>query len=158
MMRHLILALAVSAFTFAIACDKKSNPPATPEKTIPEPPPAKKSTPAPKGVPQVLKDMVDSKWPAIEEAGDAFIVAFDKATKAKEAGDRDLMDTSVEAASTAYKKAMDMWIEIAYWPTNELEDQKQIDRCERFLSKWEKRTKVWQKKAKGLAQFQRIGK
>ncbi len=149
--------LLILAFALAIACEKKSNKvpePTTPtSKTKP-----KKSTPAPKGVPQKLKDMVESKWPGIEEAGNAFIVEFDKATKAKAAGDRDLMDTSVEAASKAYKKAMDMWVEIAYWPTNELEDEKQIDRCERFLSKWEKRTKGWQKKAKGLAQFQRVGK
>lgn len=156
MMRPLILALAVSAFTFSIACDKKTNKPsATPKKTIPDPP-VKRSAPAPKGVPQVLKDMIDANWSKIEAEGDLFLEEFARASKAKAINDRAAMDKSIDAANEHFKKAIDMWNEIAYWPTNNLDDDMQRERSERYLAKWDRKTKVWMKKNKALKEFSRI--
>ena len=153
MTRPILSALVL--FTF-VACDKASRkaPPAPVVENTPKTPPKKKK-PAPKGVPQELHDMVEAGWPAIEAFGDTFVAEFNKATKAKAANDRDTMDTAVAAASKAYRSAVDKWAEIAYWPTNTLDDDAQIESCDRYLRKWEKKFKGWTKKSKALAQFQR---
>jgi len=150
--------LLILALVFCVACDKKSKqaPQPTTTGSPPEAVPAKKSTPAPKGVPQQLKDMVDSTWPKIQVEADAFLQEFTLASKAKAVNDRASMDKSVNAASLHYNKAADMWAEIAYWPSNELKDDKQIDACERFLRKWEHKVQGWAKKAKGLKEFSRV--
>ena len=157
MKRTILFALTLLLF---VACDKKRKAPALPANN-PEankPAPVKKAAPAPKGVPQQLHDMVAKSWPEIEKLGNTFLAEFDKATKAKASGDRETMDKAVTAASSAFNSAAEKWAEIAYWPSNELNDDAQIEKCDRYLRQWEKKVKGWQKKAKGLAQFQRVGK
>ena len=61
-------------------------------------------------------------------------------------------------ASKHYNKAADMWAAIAYWPEEELEHESHKEECRVYLRKWEKKVQGWTKKAKGLAQFQRVGK
>ena len=154
MTRLLILAFAVSAFALSIACEKKSN--KVPEPTTPTPKTEPKKSPPPKGVPQELKDMVEAGWPKIEELGNTFVAEFDKATKAKAANDRDAMDPALEAASKAFNALAGKWSEIVYW-SQDMDDETQ-EACARYLSKWEKKYRGWQKKNKGLSQFQRVGK
>lgn len=155
MTRLILSALVLTTF---VACDKKAKPVAPTATPDQDKTPVKKKAVAPKGVPQTLTDMVTAEWPKIEELGNTFVAEFEKATKAKAANDRDAMDTSVDAASKAFNAAAEKWAAIAYWPSNELNDDDQIAKCESYLRKWEKKVGAWQKKAKGLAQFQRVGK
>ncbi|MDH3590270.1 MAG: hypothetical protein OER88_00210 [Planctomycetota bacterium] len=141
------------------ACDKKRKPVVAetpqPDTNIQQPkPPA----PAPRGVPPALKTMLDNKWPQIEVEGKAFLVKFGEAQKLRE--DRPALSKKIEEARQHYNKAKDMWAEVAYWPTNELDDgnidQKTYDMCERYLRTKSKVIIGWDKKAKSIKELSTV--
>ncbi len=154
-LRFLLPALVLFA-----ACEKKKTVPApetnhsTPVKTNTTP----KKTNAPTGVPPVLKTMLDAKWPALEAEGKKFNAKFEEAKLVR--NNRAALTKKIEEARLHYNKMKDIWAEIAYWPTDQLDDGKMneatYNQCERYLLTKERIVKGWDKKAKGLKELSTV--
>jgi len=153
------VALLLALLLVAPACGRKKKPPLPTTQPVVEAPAGPAKVKAPPGVPQALKDLVQSEWSGIEKEGDLFVASFKEAQAAKEKDDRSAMDVAIAEANKHYKAACDAWAVIAYWPDNELGDGK-IDEataevCRKWLDSYNKKVEDWTKKNKGLVQFSR---
>ena len=136
------------------ACEKRRD---LPEPVVTEKPaakqPEKKSSPAPKGVPQSLKDKIDQDWPGIKEAGDKFVVHFGAAQAAQRAGKRDDMQAAIDAAQKEFIAALEGWNGI-YYSVDDY-DEATAEKCRRYMRTWNRQVDGWTKKAKALKEFSR---
>jgi len=154
-------ALALFALLLApVACGRKKTPPPAVPATNPAATPTTSTVPAPKGVPEELKSLVDREWPEILREGEAFLEKFKEAQEAQQAGDRMALDGLIEEANQHFQAANDGWAEIYYWVQN-AEDDGDLDAesaelCRRFLATYNKQVDGWGKKNKVLKEFSRV--
>ena len=154
------ITLFVLVFAVALCgCDKKKKAPEPPPTTTAQKPEPKK-TPAPAGIPQSLKDKLDTEWPEIKAKGEEFVAKFEEAQKAQNSGDRTAMNTAINEASELYGEAAEQWAEFENWINDQEDDGKmtadEAERCRRFLSTYERTVKDWRKKAKALKEFMTV--
>jgi len=161
-MSRFVLLIALSALVMA-GCGKKKRPPLPPAANpapVSKPAPVKAQARAPAGIPQEFFDLFQANWPGIEKGGAEFSAKFTEAQAAQRSGDRAKLSAAIDEASLIYRTAKDSWAEIAYWPLNNLDDekisQKTHDKCESFLRKYGKTVTGWDKKAKALKEFSTV--
>jgi hypothetical protein len=163
-MFRFVLLFALSALV-TVGCGKKKLPPPPPAAnpapiSKPAPVRAQPKATAPAGIPQEFFDLFQANWPGIEKGGAEFAAKFTEAQAAQRSGDRAKMSATIEEASKIYRTTTDAWAEIAYWPQNNLFDekisQKTHDKCEAFLRKYGKKVTVWEKQAKALKEFSTV--
>ena len=157
MTRHLpLLVLLVLVAFIAVGCGKKTGTTTkTPASNTTEP---KKSSmaPAPAGVPQQIKDMVEREWPKVEVAGAKFEEAFARCKASMAKGDRPLQSDITEASRAM--NTLDGWAEI--WNTlYDMEgdlDKASMKKSEDYLGKYDRKVKAWTKKSKALKEFSTV--
>jgi hypothetical protein len=157
MTRHVpLLVLLVLVAFIAVGCGKKTGTTTkTPTSNTVEP---KKSSmaPAPAGVPQQIKDMVEREWPNVEAAGAKFEEAFARCKASMAAGNRPLQSDITEASKAM--NTLDGWAEI--WNTlYDMEgdlDKASMKKAENYLGKYDRKVKAWTKKSKALKEFSTV--
>jgi len=167
-MRSLLILIPILAL-LAAGCEKKrpapvpeptKAPAAASQPSAPQPSGPKMNVPRPRNIPRELADLVQAKWPEIEKEGKKFEEQFRLASAARRSGDRAALSKAIEAASNHYDRAKELWAEVAYWPTNQLDDGKIDERtynlCEVYLKTWSRRVHGWDKKAKGLKELSTV--
>ena len=141
------------------ACGTKEGPPpaATSGTTKTSTPNTPKMPDAPKEVPRALKERADKRWLDRETMGNELDTHFDEFSVAQRAADRAKMDELGPPLQKLYNQILEEWNVIAYYPHNNLDDDAQIEACERYLRNWSTQVSTWTKKGKGLKEFSTVG-
>ena len=157
MTRHLpLLVLLVLVAFIAVGCGKKTGTTTKTPTTETTEPKNSGMAPAPAGVPQKIKDMVEREWPKVEAAGANFEVAFARCKASMAKGDRPSQADITEASKAM--NTLDGWAEI--WNTlydmeNEI-GKASMTKTENYLGKYDRKVKGWTKKSKALKEFSTV--
>jgi hypothetical protein len=159
MTRHLpLLVLLALVALLVVGCDKKTGTTTNAPATNGNKPAKSNMTPAPAGVPQKIKDMVDREWPKVEAAGAKFEEAFGRCKASMDAGNRPSQADITEASKAM--NTLDGWAEI--WNVvGDMEDSGELDAksatmTKNFLGKYDSKVKGWTKKSKALKEFSTV--
>ena len=155
-MNRLLPILVVASFLL-VACDKKTGTTVkSPSYNKTSKPAKTKMAPAPAGVPQEIKDMVEREWPKVEAAGAKFEEAFARCKASMAKGDRP-SQADITTASKAMN-TLDGWAEIwnkLYDMENEI-GKASMTKTENYLGKYDRKVKAWTKKSKALKEFSTV--
>jgi hypothetical protein len=155
---NLTIRFAIPALMLAmVACgdSRKSLPAPPPPQQQPQPEKPAPSISAPASVPDVLKQRVASEWPVIQDLGEQFMVKFKELEAARAKDDRTAMTTAAQQAGEIYERLGDMWAAL-YYSVDDY-DEKTADLCREWLRTYDRKVKVWEKRAKAAKEFSGAG-
>ena len=155
---NLTIRYALPALMLAlVACgdSRKSLPVPPAPQQQPEPEKTAPSISAPPSVPDVLKQRVQSEWPVIEDLGKQFMAKFKELEAARAKDDRAAMTKAAEEAGALYRQLAHMWAAL-YYSVDDY-DEATAEVCRNWLRTYDRKVKVWEKRAKATKEFSGAG-